>query len=168
MGWPSQVKAPKQIRQMYTKEQASQLRLAFWTAFGHYMAPIPSAEGLKANWSNYKTGIKHVYFRMHADQKKAAIAIELTHPDPGIQEIYFQQFEELKTLLHEGLGEEWQWVLHTFDEHGRTVSRIFREVSPVNIFNKEDWPTLISFFKPRIMALDAFWTDARYTFEELK
>ncbi|CAN5890411.1 DUF4268 domain-containing protein [soil metagenome] len=153
---------------MYTKEQASQLRLAFWTAFGQYMAPIPSAQGLKANWSNYKTGIKHVYFRLQADQKKASIAIELTHPDPGIQELYFQQFEEVKSLLHETLGEEWEWELHTRDEHGKTISRIYREVSPVNLFLRDDWPALISFFKPRIIALDAFWSDARFTFEELK
>jgi hypothetical protein len=132
------------------------------------MAPIPSAEGLKANWSNYKTGIKHVYFRLQADQKKASIAIELTHPDPGIQELYFQQFEEVKSLLHETLGEEWEWELHTRDEHGKTISRIYREVSPVNLFLRDDWPALISFFKPRIIALDAFWSDARFTFEELQ
>jgi hypothetical protein len=153
---------------MYTKEQASQLRLAFWTAYGHYMAPVPSAEGYKVNWSNYKTGIKHVNFRLQADQKKASIAIELTHLDTGLQELYFQQFEELKGLLHQSLGEEWEWALHTSNEHGKTISRIFREVSPVNLFSKEDWPALISFFKPRIMALDVFWRDARYTFEELK
>ncbi len=123
---------------------------------------------MKANWSNYKTGIKHVYFRLQADQKKASIAIELTHPDPGIQELYFQQFEEVKSLLHETLGEEWEWELHTRDEHGKTISRIYREVSPVNLFLRDDWPALISFFKPRIIALDAFWSDARFTFEELK
>lgn len=153
---------------MYTKEQASQLRLAFWTAFGQYMSPIPSAEGLKANWSNYKTGIKHVYFRMYADQRRAFISIELTHPDEGIQELYFQQFEELKNMLHDGLGEEWQWEPRSPDEHGKIISRICREISSVNLFNREDWPKLISFFKPRIMALDAFWSDARYTFEELR
>ncbi len=73
---------------VYSKEQASQLRQAFWTALGQYLAPIPSAEGQKVNWVNYKTGIKHVYFRMQADHKKASISIEITHPDVGVQELF--------------------------------------------------------------------------------
>ncbi|MFD2247172.1 DUF4268 domain-containing protein [Pontibacter ruber] len=153
---------------MYTREQASQLRQAFWTAFGQYLSPHLSAEGLKTNWSNYKTGIKHVYFRMQAEKKSASIAIELTHPDLEIQQLYFEQFEELRTLLHESLGEEWEWDLHTTDENGRTVSRIYKEIAPANVFNKDDWPTLISFFKPRIIALDEFWSDAKYSFDSLK
>jgi hypothetical protein len=153
---------------MYTKEQASQLRQAFWTAFGQYMAPLPSAEGLKVNWSNYKTGIKHVYFRMYADNKQAWISIEITHPDKDIQELFFEQFAELQHLLHSCLEEEWEWALHTTDEYGKLISRIYKEIHPVNVFDQNDWPQLISFFKPRILALDAFWTDAKYSFEALK
>lgn len=81
---------------MYTKEQASQLRQAFWTAFGQYISPHPSAEGLKVNWSNYQTGIKHVYFRMKADNKSASIAIELTHPDTDIQELFLNSLKSLR------------------------------------------------------------------------
>jgi len=35
----------------------------------------------------------------------------------------------------------------------------------VNIFKQEDWPKLISFFKPRIIALDEFWSDAQDSFD---
>ncbi|MCJ8163432.1 DUF4268 domain-containing protein [Pontibacter sp. E15-1] len=152
---------------MYKKEQAAQLRQAFWTALGQYIAPHPSADGEKVNWLNYKTGQKHVYFRMQADTRTASIAIELTHPDTELQELYFDQFRELKRVLHEYLGEEWEWVLHTTDENGKTVTRIYKETGPVNIFNQDDWPQLITFFKPRIIALDAFWSNARYSFSGL-
>jgi hypothetical protein len=153
---------------MYTRDQASQLRQAFWTTFGQYLAPQVSAEGAKITWVNYKTGLKNVDFRMRADKKSASIAIEITHPDPEIQEWFFAQFTALKNLLHEYVGEEWEWDLHSLDENGRTISRIYKEISPVSVFNKEDWPVLISFFKPRLIALDAFWSDAKYSFEELK
>jgi hypothetical protein len=43
---------------MYSKDQASQLKQEFWTAFGQYMGPVLSAEGLRTNWINYKTGVK--------------------------------------------------------------------------------------------------------------
>ena len=153
---------------MYTREQASQLRQAFWTTFGQYMTPVLTADGVKPNWLNYNTRQKHVYFRMKADKQEASIGIELTHPDIEIQEIFYEQFIALKNLLHDQVGEEWVWTLHTTDETGKIISRIYQQISPVNIFNRDDWPTLISFFKPRLISLDAFWSDAQYSFEQLR
>ena len=153
---------------MYTREQASKLRQAFWTTFGQYMAPVTSAEGSTTNWINYKTGLKGVFFRMQADKKKASIAIEMTQPDPEIQQMFFEQFTALKELLHSSVGEEWEWELHTYDENGKLISRIYTELSGVSVFNQNDWPALISFFKPRMIALDEFWNDAKYSFDELR
>ncbi|PJJ54800.1 DUF4268 domain-containing protein [Hymenobacter chitinivorans] len=153
---------------MYSKTEAAQLRQAFWTTFGQYMAPVPSAEGLPTNWINYKTGLKHVYFRMRADVRQASISIDLTHPDAGIRELFFAQFQELKTMLEESLGESWTWEADFVDENGQSVSRIYRELRPVNMFNRDDWPQLISFFKPRIIALDEFWSGAQYAFDDLR
>lgn len=62
---------------MYTRQEASKLKEEFWTAFGKYMSPIPSAEGLPINWVNYKTGVKDVSFFMEADNKQASIGIQL-------------------------------------------------------------------------------------------
>lgn len=153
---------------MYSKDQASQIRQAFWTAFGQYIAPQLSADGLKTNWINYKTGIKHLNFKMQADNRSAYIAIEIAHPDAGIQELIFEQFKELKNVLHTSLNEEWEWQLHTHDENGKTVSRIVKTMPGVSIFNRDHWPALISFFKPRIIALDEFWSVAQYSFELFK
>ena len=153
---------------MYSKAEATQLRQAFWTTFGQYMAPVPSAEGDTTNWINYKTGLKHVYFRLQADNHHARVAIELTHPDAGIRELFWEQFGELRTLLHEALGETWTWEAEALDANNLPLSRIGTELSPVNVFNRDDWPQLITFFKPRIMALDAFWADAQWSFEALK
>jgi len=149
---------------LYSKDQASQLKQAFWTTFGQYIAPQTSAQGLKTNWINYKTGIKHLYFKMQADQQSAFIAIELSDPDPGMQELIFEQFLAFRPILNDCLHEEWEWQLHVQDENYKTVSRIIKTLPYVNIFKQEDWPKLISFFKPRIIALDQFWNDAQDSF----
>lgn len=153
---------------MYSKAEATRLRQEFWTTFGQYMRPVPGAEGLPVNWINYKTGLRGVYFRLHADARLARIAIELTQADADVRALFFEQFEALKTLLHELLGEVWTWEADTTDAHGSPLSTIYKELSPANVFSRESWPALISFFKPRLVALDAFWTDAQYAFEELK
>ena len=153
---------------MYSKQEASLIKQEFWTAFGKYMSPVLSAEGEKINWINYKTGEKSIYFRMNADNKKASIGIELTHKDEDIQVLYFEHFQTLKSLLRKSLGEEWIWKLHTKDELGKTISFIYTEIENVSIFKKEDWPVLISFFKPRIIALDEFWSTAKWSFEAMR
>lgn len=152
---------------MYSKDQVSQLKQAFWTAFGQYIAPQPSAEGLKINWINYKTGIKHLNFKLHAENKSAYIAIVISHPDLDIQELIFEQFLAFKKILDSCLQEEWEWQLKVPDEH-KTVSRIICILPDASIFKQEDWPKLISFFKPRIIALDEFWSDAQYSFDLFK
>ncbi|MCO6491892.1 MAG: DUF4268 domain-containing protein [Phaeodactylibacter sp.] len=152
---------------MYTREQASRARQAFWTAFGQYMAPLPGSEGLKVNWANYKTGYRGLYFRMHADNRQAFIGIVMEQKDPDLRALFYEQFEELKPVLHSCLDDEWIWEPEAFDEHGQPQSKIYTTLSPVSIFRREDWPLLISFFKPRIMALDEFWSVGKYHFEPL-
>ena len=150
---------------MYSKDEAARLKQEFWTTFGQYMALENSSEDMRINWINYKTGIKYLYFKMEADNKKLRIGIEISHPDPGIQELIFEQFKEFKNILNGYLEEEWVWELHTSDEYGKLLTRISRVEHDKSIFKREDWPAIISFLKPRLMALDRFWSDARDSFE---
>ena len=152
---------------MYNKQEASLLRQEFWTSFGKYIAPIPSADGTKINWINYKTGIRHIFFKMQADHQNASISIELNHTDEAQRIYYFKKFELLKDELQQLLPEEWEWQLNAIDEQQRPISTISTKCTNVNLFNKEDWPTLISFFKPRIIALDVFWSEYKFAFETL-
>ena len=150
---------------MYSRQEASQLRKNFWTSFGQYMRPLRNANDELVNWLNYKTGVKHLYFRMDADNDKATIAIELSHPDPLIQQHYFEKFRSVEKLLHETIRENWQWKLHGIDEDGKLVSRIGTQLKNVNVFNVSDWPAIISFLKPRILALDDFWNTIKDGFD---
>ena len=102
---------------------------------------------------------------MDADNRQATIAIELRHPDSGVQQHYFEKFEALKKFFWEITGEKWKWELLTIDEDNKQVSRIATTLPGVNIFDTADWPAIISFFKPRILALDTFWTSVKEGFE---
>ena len=148
---------------MYSRQQVSQLRHEFWTSFGQYMGPVPSAEGEKINWINYKTGVKHIYFKMEADQQIASIEIAIMHPALEVQKLYFDHLLQFKNLLHNTVGEEWTWALHATD-NGKVISRIFTELAGTNIFNKEAWPELISFFKQRLIKQDEFWSQVKHGF----
>ena len=153
---------------MYTKKEISKQKQAFWTAFGRYMKPVLSADSEEISWLNFKTGNKQVSIKMDVDSRQAYIAIVCHHPDPDRQHLYFDRFVQLKDIFYETLGEEdWTWQSIGTDEHGRSISTIHKELTGVNIFHNEDWPAIISFLKPRIIAMDAFWNMVRYPFSNL-
>lgn len=152
---------------MYTKQEASLLRQQFWTAFGQYMQPIPSADGEKINWVNYKTGNKQVAFKMQTDGSNAFVAIEIFHKNPIIRQSYFEKFLQFKKAFKQSAKEDWLWEIHYTDEHGKNLSRIYKKLDNTNVLNKDNWPQLISFFKSGIIALDQFWSEYKHGFEDL-
>jgi len=141
------------------------MRKNFWTFFGKYMRPVLNANNEEVNWLNYKTGARHIYFRLDATEEYASVAIELRHPETSRQEFYFEKFRKLEGLFHQTIGEKWNWQLHTADEDGNHVSRIRTHLNNVNVCNNNDWPAMISFLKPRVIALDQFWNLVKEEFE---
>ena len=152
---------------MYSKAEAAQRRHAFWTALGQYMTPVPAADGEHTHWLNYRTGVKHIQIKLYADQRRASIALELTHADATIRALFYEQLCELRPALEEAVGETWTWDATAFTEHGQPLARVEQELLSANLFEQADWPRLISFFKPRLIGLDAFWQGYRWAFEEL-
>lgn len=150
---------------MYTRQQASQLKQEFWTAFGRYMQPVPNAAGERINWVNYKTGVRQVFFRMDADGKQAVTSIRITHSDETERMLCYERFVSLRKLLQEALKEDWEWEPHTTDAYGKPMVVISKTLSGVNVFMRDSWPQIISFFKPRIIALDEFWLMVKDAFE---
>ncbi|MEP7238887.1 MAG: DUF4268 domain-containing protein [Ferruginibacter sp.] len=149
---------------MYSKDQTSKLKTQFWTNFGQYMKPIPGVSGLPVNWINYKTGIRNIHFKMDADNTSAVIAIEISHPKEAERLQYYNQFLSLKKVLYSTTTFNWQFN-ETFETDHKTISSISQQLDCVNILNQSDWPSIISFLKPRIIALDAFWEIVKDGFE---
>jgi len=153
---------------MYTKQEISKQKQAFWTAFGRYMKPVLSADGEAIGWLNYKTGNKWLHFRMDVDSRRAFVAVVLDHPDVEARAAYLERLRQMKGIFDSEVGEgDWVWEKDWEDEHGRVVSRVGKELRGVNIFRAEDWPAIISFLKPRVIAFDQFWSIVRYQFSDL-
>jgi hypothetical protein len=150
---------------MYTKQEMARLRETFWTAFGKYMAPVPSSEGQKINWINYKTGIKHIRFVMQLNDRDALTGILITHPDEETRNLFFNRFVQLKTMFEGFIEGDWVWDAQAYDEFEKPVSIIYTELAGKTIKDQQNWPDIISFFKKHMMALDGFWELAKDGFE---
>lgn len=150
---------------MYSKQEAALLKEEFWTSLGKYLAPIPSANNERINWINYKTAVKTIRFKMSVDKAQAFMIVEM-NPDEDIQkqELMLNQFKRLKEQLNEAGAAKWN-----FDHvDNKGTVRIYQSLSDINIFNKEDWPGLISFFKTGIILFDRCWNENREIFQMLE
>jgi hypothetical protein len=142
---------------MYTRQEASQLRSRFWTVFGQYLRPVKGAGGETVNWINYKTGVKDLFFRLDADQKRASVTVEFRQQFPEERYRLFDKWASLREMMRREVPGTWQWERDVTDEDGRIISRIRTTSGALNLFTENDWPAIISFLKTHMVALDAFW-----------
>ena len=127
-----------------------------------------NAEGTRINWINYKTDVKGVYFRTDVERKFAEVSIEISHPDPSVQLMIYEQFEEYENVLEGYLGEKWIWTKEDYDDDGKQIATIKTRLENVSIFRDTDWPQIIPFLKDRMINLDEFWCDHKDSFEIFK
>ncbi len=145
---------------MYSLQEAAIIKEEFWTKLGQYLAPIPSANGEKINWINYKTGVKGIRFKMDALQKNAFVSVDII-AEEALRIKLFKLFKQFKKQF----SKDYEWAEYCEDENGRVLSRIFIEKEKVSVFRKTDWPELIQFFKTQILAWDIFWQENKDFFE---
>jgi hypothetical protein len=131
------------------------------------MAPVLSATGQKTNWINYKTGVKWIRFKMDATGMEAIVSIEIIANTPELLQHYFMHMKSFQVALEEELEDKWQWDEQSYNDAGKTVGKIYAILPGVNVLKESDWPSIISFLKPRIMALDRFWSGHKDIFEML-
>ncbi|MFV0140585.1 DUF4268 domain-containing protein [Empedobacter falsenii] len=153
---------------MFSKEEAYRIKKEFWISYGTYMKLQMNAEGSRINWVNYKTTIKGISFRKDVERKYAEVSIEISHPDPSVQSMIYEQFEEYENVLESYLGEKWVWTKEDVDHDGKTISTIKMRLENVSIFRESDWPQIIPFLKNRMINLDEFWCDHKDSFEIFK
>ncbi len=151
---------------MYSKKEESILREQFWTTFGQYISPIPSAEGIKINWINYKTGIRFINVKMEVQKGFAYIGIEISHDELMAQAFFFEHFKLLQAEFEKTVSEKWKWERNSIIK-GKEISRIYLLLNDVDIYKMADWPLIISFLKKRILLFDLFWCEHKAVFEML-
>ena len=152
---------------MYSKAEASFITQKFWTSFGIYMSPVPSATFEKVNWVNYKTGIKGISFKMDAGKDSAEVMVEIFLKDTMLQHQYFEIFNNFVAELKKIDVNNWVFQKDYFQENKGFVSLIAAELKNVNVFKEDDWPTMISFLKQYMLGLDKFWASYKPAFELL-
>ncbi|OIQ31699.1 MAG: hypothetical protein BM555_05155 [Crocinitomix sp. MedPE-SWsnd] len=152
---------------MLSKEEKKNLRIEFWNKLEKQLENITNPHGSKVKWMNYNTSVKHLYFRMEADEEGARLCIDLQFPDDGIRSLYWEQFLEFNNILTEKF-KDLIWIESFEHTNGKTVSRISVSKDGCHLWNRDDWDKMHLFLKINFKKLDEFWTEFGEVFVNLK
>lgn len=153
---------------MFTKEEEKQIRLDFWGELNAQLERTRGVNGNKVNWTNFNTRIKHLYFRMEADQFGVRLCIDLQFPDEGIRSLFYEQFTEFENKLNHHFGDALVWIPQFDHSNGKEIARIAAEKDGLNLFKREDWPVMHSFLLENFKKLERFWSEFGEVFIQLK
>jgi hypothetical protein len=144
---------------MYSKEERKAIKTAFWRSFKSEMNTVPSSTGKRINWINYPTKLKILYARCEVDENGALFSIDIQTKDPGIREIVWEQFQELKMVLETEVGSPGTWLDENFNAAGQPIKSVVWKLDGVNIYRGEDTSKIFTFLKEKLVGFDAFYQE---------
>ncbi|MEJ6590104.1 MAG: DUF4268 domain-containing protein [Crocinitomicaceae bacterium] len=144
---------------MYSKEEKRDLNIQFWDGFNEYMKKSKSSASRRLNWLSYPTNVKDTYLRLHCNDATSALRFDIQFKDKDIRVIFWEQLQELKSLLTSHVNSPSDWIEQLEDSEGRTISRIQWESSEWSLYQKNDWKKIYKFFKDRLIEFDHFYQE---------
>ena len=152
---------------MWSKEEARNRNIRFYTNFGVYMKKHAGEYGEKIRWVNYRTGVNSIRFKIEAFKNTSRVCIDIVNKDEGVREIFFEQFEEFKTLLSNSM-DKLDWVKEYRVDTEIYITRIYAELKGPSINKESDWGEIYKFFEKNILALHEFWEISQDVFKDLE
>jgi hypothetical protein len=135
---------------MYSKAENQRLKQEFWVAF---------AQKYPRKWLLYDTKIKDLSLKFFVDNTKAQVCVEIEAKPNEKRWAYFEQWEALKTILTEEFLPEAVFQRNYPLENGKVISRIWVELHPIAVGNRNNWNTIFDFFYENMHALELFFLE---------
>lgn len=135
---------------MYSKEETQRLKREFWVAF---------AEKYPRKWVLYDTKIKDFSFKFYVDNKKAQVLIDIEPRSTEKRIAYFEKLEALKSILEDEFVKDLVYERDYTLESGKTISRIWVELTGVGVSNRNNWDAIFLFYFEKMNALELFFQE---------
>ncbi|MHA7059360.1 DUF4268 domain-containing protein [Aquimarina sp. M1] len=135
---------------MFSKEESKKIRQEFWIIFG---------TSYPRKWLLYNTKIKDVTLKFTFTTKHAQVSIDVEPNDPIIRTYYYDKFLSLKTILISEYLDDIIFDEFYVLENGKVISRIYVELSNVNIHNKKNWDDVMEFLFEKMSKIESFFLE---------
>jgi hypothetical protein len=144
---------------MYTKEEAKKIREEYWNQFRSWSARLRTRNGKKGRWMLNDTGIKQLKLKFHFDEERALAGIDVDTRNLDKRIEIWDKLESLKPRLEEIADFELIWDMEFAVDKEKSVSRIYTDLVPVNIYEKKDWKKVNTFFYERMTIIEDFFLE---------
>lgn len=150
---------------MWSKEEAKELRIKFWSGFKHYCYK----KHIDRRWVLTGVKIKSVQLKFYADEEKALVMFQIDHKN-GLQRYkIYEMFLSYRKLMTASCGTDLQWEEDYMGFGDHPVSAIYFELPGVNMYNPEDQDNIYAFFAEKMVLLEeAYWEYRDLINERLK
>jgi hypothetical protein len=135
---------------MYSKEENQRLKREFWILF---------SEKYPRKWLLYDTKIKDFSFKFYVENTKAQVLIDIEHRSEEKRIAYFEKLESLRPILEEEFIKNLIFEKNFTLESGKTISRVWVELSHVSVSNRNYWDQIFDFFNEKMSALELFYSE---------
>jgi hypothetical protein len=135
---------------MYSKEENQRLKREFWVLF---------SEKYPRKWLLYDTKIKDFSFKFYVENTKAQVLIDIEHRSEEKRIAYFKKLESLRSILEEEFIKNLVFEKNFTLESGKTISRVWVELSHVSVSNRNYWDQIFDFFNEKMSALELFYSE---------
>jgi hypothetical protein len=144
---------------MYSKEEAKEIREDFWDRFTTLSVKKRAARKLPGKWMLNQTGIRALNLKFHVDRKVAQVGIDLETRNMDKRIEIYEKLEAVKTLLEQAMGGPMQWELEYIRENGKSVSRIYKEIDGIDIYDRQTWKKAHEFMLDNMLKLELFYRE---------
>ena len=150
---------------MFSKEEEKQLREKFWDEFLTISRDRRLRKKLPGDWILTQTGVKALNLKFHVDRKVAQVGIDLETRNMDKRIELYEKLESVKKILEQTMGAPMNWELEYIRENGKSVSRIYKQLEGINIYDSSTWPAAYEFMYREMMKLEDFYREYRDYFK---
>jgi hypothetical protein len=144
---------------MLSKEEKSALNHLFWSDFRKVMRSTTSSSNKRINWLNYPTNLKHTFVRLVFNPRETSLCYDVQFRDNDIRTLFWEQLQELKTIIESSMGSPTVWVKDYETSEGLSISRLKWETTEYSLHNEKDWKPAHLFLKERLLEFDIFYQE---------
>jgi hypothetical protein len=146
---------------MYSKEEAKEIREAFWDRFRTYSTGRRLRKKLPGSWILTRTGVKALNLGFHVDREVAQVGIDLETRNMDKRLELYEKLESVKRILEEYMQGPMNWELEYIRENGKSISRIYVQKDGVDIYDRGTWQEAHRFMYEQMMRLEDFFREYR-------
>ncbi len=138
---------------MLSKEEAQEIRHAFWHKLESKSRRLPGQNGKPIRWIGDHTGIKGLDLRFDLTDGRVIVAIEINTHSEAKDEKLWEHLTQCKTLIEHHFEQPLTWDKGFVREAGNIVARVYTSTTG-NIYDKEQWPDMIHFMIDNMLRME--------------